>query len=604
MSGPARPACSVVIPSHNRARQLANTLVALARQEFPAEAFEVVVVDDGSTDDTREVVRRARTPYTLRHVGKPNRGCRSEARNAGLRLARGEIVVLLDAEMLCPPGFLAAHMALHRDCGPCIVCGWDRRLPRPVASPLPGDWEAWAASACPPVEWVPGLGNRGLVPFITSNASCRRVDAIEVGMFDEAFRGYGHEDLDLGMRLHLLGRPILSSSGTVAYHQPHPRGPRHDEELDRNSSYYGRKHHRGRHIVHVLDGLWCGGVERMLYALAKRLHGGQHRFTVVVADGTGHFREPLESLGVPVIQLRHGELAGYLAEAGPDLVHVHFAPCAWLAELLRRPPEAPIAVTVHVNVALPRSPHIGAVVCPSYSTSSLQHTGWPLRATIWPGVDLEEFAPDERRAELRARYGLPESAVVCGTATRHDSVKTTPAMFDVYLELARQREDLRVILFGEGDDVERCRDLVRSEGLEGRVLLPGVVSDFASHLAMLDICVHAVAMEPFGMAVVEAMAMGLPVVAPALGGLRETVANGETGFLCGTRQEIVDRALQFADDVALRRQMGARGRERAAGFSDRRTALKHKLLYDQVIDGARYVWAAPGHAARQTSGTR
>src|SRR6266498_3763264 len=97
------PGISVVIPTYDRCEALARTLGALARQTLPAKDFEVVVVVDGSRDDTRAVLEMLETPFALRWLWQENLG-RSAARNAGIRAARADVVVFVDDDVEPAPG--------------------------------------------------------------------------------------------------------------------------------------------------------------------------------------------------------------------------------------------------------------------------------------------------------------------------------------------------------------------------------------------------------------------------------------------------------------------------------------------------------------------
>jgi len=593
-----RTPCSIIIPSHNRGRLLMNTLASLARQSCAPGSFEVIVIEDGSDDGTPLMLNGLQAPYAFRCIAKPYSNSRAQTRNMGIRAARGDILIFLDAEMLCPPGLVGAHLDLHARYGPCMVCGWDRRLTEVPPTPLADDWQAWAREHLCERQWTPGQGQVGAIPFVTCNASCRRLDAIEVGMFDEAFTGYGHEDLDLGHRLYLLGRRTISSPDTVAYHQPHPRPGWLYVEKDRNSAYFRRKHHEPRRIVQFMDGFWCGGAERSIVSLARRLHGPQHELTLALADPLAHFGRDLAEIGVPVVVAGYESAGRLLANHGADAAHVHYAPCGWLDPLRAIGDRVPVVASVHLYQTLPAHPGLRRVVYPLYCLAAGHPGPRQEREVIWLGTDPHTFAPSPRGRLVRRALGLPDDALVFGTGSRLDDVKLTPRMLDVYIELVRRHPRAYVLLCGAGDSLEEYRDRVASHQLTNRIVMPGNVDDMAAHLAAMDVCLHAVEVETFGCLLLEAMAAGLPVIAPAMDGLAETVRHGTTGFLCAGTDEMLARAAGFVSGVHDPRVMGLKARARACTFDERRTALKFKLLYDEVICGARYSWPWPDALAR------
>ncbi|MCZ6541357.1 MAG: glycosyltransferase family A protein, partial [Nitrospinae bacterium] len=114
-----KPAVSVVIPTFNRAWCLAETLRSVARQTF--RDFETIVVDDGSTDDTPDLL--CRFPEVRVHRWEDNRGV-SAARNRGIEMARGEWVCFLDSDDRWVPGKLQAQvewMQAHPECPACYT---------------------------------------------------------------------------------------------------------------------------------------------------------------------------------------------------------------------------------------------------------------------------------------------------------------------------------------------------------------------------------------------------------------------------------------------------------------------------------------------------
>jgi glycosyltransferase involved in cell wall biosynthesis len=188
---------SVVIPCRNGGRLLAEQLEALARQEWPG-SWEVIVADNGSTDDSVEVVRgfEGRVPG-LRVVDASDRPGQAHARNVGVRESRGRLLLFVDADDVVGDGYVAemAGALDHRD----YVCGrleFERLNPRWVLDVHTGTFPDGIPNAFGFLPHAPA-GTTGI---------CRSVFD-RLGGFDETTPPF--EDLDLCWRAQLSGIPLL-----------------------------------------------------------------------------------------------------------------------------------------------------------------------------------------------------------------------------------------------------------------------------------------------------------------------------------------------------------------------------------------------------------
>lgn len=234
---------SVIIPTYNNREVLRQTLQSVFDQDLAGGRYEVVVLDDGSTDDTGEMVRSLSRPVGLTYQWQENRG-RAAARNAGSRLAKGKVLFYLDSDIIAGPGLLSRHLHYHeKQDGPIGVQG--RTLIHPTSKVTP---------FMKTKELVPDLTRRkrqDLSPYhiITRNLSIRAQDLWAVGGFDESFPGYGWEDIELGLRLHEHGVRFFYDPQAVGYHNDVETLDRTREKLRQageGAVYFWRKH-RKRH---------------------------------------------------------------------------------------------------------------------------------------------------------------------------------------------------------------------------------------------------------------------------------------------------------------------------------------------------------------------
>ena len=238
----------MITPTHNKVALLRRTLASLAAQDIPPTDFEVLVIDDGCTDDTPAFLAAYAGPLQLRvvrHVA--NRG-RAAARNAGLKAATGALVVFLDDDMEVTPGFLAAHRAFHAGPGRLGV-GNVVNAPEVTDSPIVRYMSTRGAQK---------ILTRGPLPwkyFSTNNSSVRMSDLARVGFFDEEFVTYGFEDLELGYRLQFqagLGLGFIEEARSLHIHYHDLEDVLRKKYLSGRSSLaiLFRKHPEARRLMH------------------------------------------------------------------------------------------------------------------------------------------------------------------------------------------------------------------------------------------------------------------------------------------------------------------------------------------------------------------
>ena len=208
---------SVVIPTHNRKETLRLCLCALAFQFLPTRRWEIVVVDDGSTDGTEEFCRSYQHPNpNLRFVRQKNQGA-GAARRAGVEAARGELVLLMNDDTIAEPNLLAQHLALHRQHSQekWAVLGAFRPSQDSAQRAL-SLWINHSAFLFPQNNLKAGP-LEGSAHFITCNLSVRRSAILEAGNFDPAFRV--GEDTEMGARLEQRGFRAYFHPEAVATHE-------------------------------------------------------------------------------------------------------------------------------------------------------------------------------------------------------------------------------------------------------------------------------------------------------------------------------------------------------------------------------------------------
>ncbi|HZZ65716.1 MAG TPA: glycosyltransferase [Candidatus Baltobacteraceae bacterium] len=200
---------TIQLCTFNRASLLERVLDACFEQTIGPDQYEVVLVNDGSTDDTGTVIERARSKATCSFtvITQENSGL-ARARNAGIAAASGERIMFIDDDVLVLPNFVAEHLRSHAQ--------------HPLAVVRGGAINVEDLDDLPPPVWSfkDYSGNF----FWTTNVSVPLKTIRAVGGFNADFAEYGWEDIDVGLRLRFGGvRAVFNKRALVYHYKPRPR---------------------------------------------------------------------------------------------------------------------------------------------------------------------------------------------------------------------------------------------------------------------------------------------------------------------------------------------------------------------------------------------
>ncbi|MFW6069090.1 MAG: glycosyltransferase family 4 protein [Chloroflexota bacterium] len=209
------------------------------------------------------------------------------------------------------------------------------------------------------------------------------------------------------------------------------------------------------------------------------------------------------------------------------------------------------------------------------------------------GIDVAQFTRSEKVGEFRKQHGVPLKSSLVGMVGRLRPWKGQDRFLRVASRVLAEREDVHFMIVGGSplstDSLypQVLRRLVQALDIEARVHFTGQLDDVRPALSAMDIFVHPGDPEPFGLVNVEAMAMGLPVVAFNHGALPEIVEDRQTGRLVTPEDggEMARAIIDLLDDSETRKQMGENGRRRAAqDFDVARTVQGVNAVLQELTD--------------------
>jgi glycosyltransferase involved in cell wall biosynthesis len=254
---------SVVIPTYNRLPILRKCLAALEAQQLaePVSGFEVVLVDDGSSDETVPWIEAHRDALPHLRLIRQEHGGPALGRNRGVAAARGGVVVFIDSDLVVRPDFLVRHAR-------ALAADWAHRGNR-----LSFTYGAVinTANFDDPSAERHKLRDLSWAYFATGNVAIERQLLERAGLFDTAFRLYGWEDLELGERLRRLGVRLVRCPEAVGYHWHPALDPERIPELIRVERERARmalvflRKHPTRRVRFIVQYTW---LHRLLWELA------------------------------------------------------------------------------------------------------------------------------------------------------------------------------------------------------------------------------------------------------------------------------------------------------------------------------------------------
>jgi glycosyltransferase involved in cell wall biosynthesis len=251
-------------------------------------------------------------------------------------------------------------------------------------------------------------------------------------------------------------------------------------------------------------------------------------------------------------------------------------PCMWFQAGTPRPDWLDRASTL--------LPARGVIVV-SRAAGAAQARVWPPRRQwlVHPGASLEAFDPSRLAApaEMRSKLALPAAGPLIGIAGRLQRWKGMHVFIAAIPRIREAHPDVHAVIVGGTHETEpqygaELRAQVHTLGLDNAVTFAGFQPNVAEWVQAMDVFVHASDAEPFGIVVVEAMALGKPVVAGAGGGPAEIITDGETGLHTpyGDAAALAQAVLRYLDDCAFAARVGAAARARAAVFDDKTFAMR------------------------------
>lgn len=370
------------------------------------------------------------------------------------------------------------------------------------------------------------------------------------------------------------------------------------------------------HVCHIASGDRWAGAEVQIATLLKYLAADKDISLSAIVLNPGRLADEIDRLGIrsTVIPEKWTGFIGILRQAASFLrgrethvLHSHRYKENLLATLLARRVHVPVLIRTQHGLIEPHKGFRNVKQTLLYSFDRLtarwaadrvigvsmelserlgQELGTQKVISIPNGIDINQVRSHLSVAEARQRLGIAPGACVLGAASRLEPVKRLDIFLQAAHQISHHYPQARFVIAGEGKEEVRLRGLARQLGIQEQVLFLGHRDDVFDVLRAFDILVISSDHEGLPMVVLEAMALGLVVVARDVGGMAEVLTDGVTGILvpsdsCGPLAAACLKA--FADE-GWRQRMGMAAQKLVAQkFSAERTGAQVAQLYRALV---------------------
>jgi glycosyltransferase involved in cell wall biosynthesis len=366
-------------------------------------------------------------------------------------------------------------------------------------------------------------------------------------------------------------------------------------------------------VVEVMATGTNGGAQEHVYNLVNRLDRDFYDVSVVsLSPGSAVRRLQRAGFHVTVIDaaddaIATAALTAHLADIRPDVIHNHM----YRAEVVGTKAAIALGEAGHRRPWVVSTVHSSRIRSPEDQaelrrlTPDMDHlvvvsraidekvvaegrTGAP-RTLIYNGVDLERYDHQEPCCTLREEYGMDADAEIVGVVGRLELEKGHPTLLEAWPLVLAEMPCAYLVIVGEGSRQEALHQIAREQGVERHVIFTGRRDDIPAITAALDVAVLPSYREAQGLTILEAMALGRPVVASNVGGIPEMIEDGVTGLLVPPHDPpaLASAIVRLLGDHQLADMLGRAGHDQVhERFCIQLMVNAVQALYD---DGARAV---------------
>jgi hypothetical protein len=356
-------------------------------------------------------------------------------------------------------------------------------------------------------------------------------------------------------------------------------------------------------IVHILPKLEMGGAETLTIELAKQMNQfeGCSADILVFDYGEPALEAKVEQYGITFFNLKTKPLslrtlfktASFINKHHYDIIHTHLSSAQYLIAILSffTKLDAILITTEHNTWNRRRNysffkvidrfiyHRYQQIICVSQKTQQMLQEWLPTirhkTLVIFNGIDTTHF---KTKAKLSVVPKTTRNYHLTNIAKIEFKRKDQPTLLHAISKL----DNVHLTLTGIGPDSSACKQLIHQLNLDTKVSMPGVVNNVANLLHHTDIYIQPSLIEGFGLAVIEAMAAGVPCIVSNVDGMRDVVGDAALLFEPGNVTQLTERITQLLNDTKLRTDLIQKGYNKAEQYSITNTTNEYLACYDNL----------------------
>ncbi|MDI6641745.1 MAG: glycosyltransferase [Elusimicrobiota bacterium] len=355
-----------------------------------------------------------------------------------------------------------------------------------------------------------------------------------------------------------------------------------------------------QNFLHLITSLNIGGTENFLLTLVRSLKH-KYNFYVGYIKEKGLVSQMIENEGIPVIHLPNiFSIAKFIRKEQIQILHTHLYRANILGRIAGKIAHVKLLISSQRSIDNWKRKNPFAVIadritsnfCDGIIANSLAAKNALMQrekitaekiTVIHNGVNINDFITKSSKETVKKKLNITENSYVVSCVTRLHLEKGVDLIPEIAQQVLSKNKQIVFLVVGDGPEKENLELKIKNSKLKEKILLLGWRQDVHNILSITDVFFLCSREESFPQSVLEAMALGIPVVATNVGGIKEIVQDSKTGFLVNNTSEFAEKILKLINNPELRNSFSLNAKQIAAQYTTEKMIYEIDAFYSYLI---------------------